>query len=383
MWCGNLRARVLPVRWLTLLLGVWLVAIRVGAAQSQGAWSSEPTFHFAGRYEGEWRTEPLELTFAGGNAAAGVVTERRGGALQGTLSLDVGCDGSLSGHARGQTAAAPTFRAIIPGPDGARVLAASLDLVADGELAGSLSARRAASRRGMVEAALVGELGGLGDEGEEPAPPQPVQRWYVGETASDWELASAVPGAIAGTWRGAANLAIAGGPYDPAAGIESQGTWQARRVAVALCPWRGTARASGAFINEQRHEETVQLELWPTGDGRVVGEGIGRAEVFGGTPGGCEYSGGGPFSVRVVGEHRDGRFRLRLEDDEHPQLVVTTTCGSMRHAAPHAALATHFEWLELLEAPGAAARLESPRGGGPLRGTLEVVIQPASGAAPP
>lgn len=369
--------------WRALLVGSCLVAGTWGGAAAQGTWSSEPTFHFAGRYEGEWSADPLELTFPGGSQPPTVVAERRPGALRGTLTLDVGCDGGLSGHARGQTTAGPSFRAILAGPDGVRMLGAAVDLVVDGELAGSLGGRRVGSQLGAVEAALVGELTALGSESEEPVPPQPVQRWYAGAAVGEWELASAEPGALSGTWRGAANLDIAGAPYEPPARVESQGGWHARRVAVALCPWRGTGRARGAFANQQRHEETIQLELWPTGDGRIIGEGSGLAQVSGGAAGGCEYSGGGGFTVRVVGDHRDGRFRLRLEDDEHPQLLVTTTCAGSQHVAPHAALATHFDWLELAVAPGATARIEAPRGPVAVQGSLEVVIQPASGAAPP
>jgi hypothetical protein len=231
--------------------------------------------------------------------------------------------------------------------------------------------------------ALAGVLSSPPNEADEPSPPVPVQRWYASDSRGEWALLGAAPGHLNGTWQGLASLRVAPGPYEPSWQVEGRGGWRAQRVAVALCPWRGTARAAGAFTNEQRHAETVEFELWPTGDSGVVGEGAGRAEVSGGVPGGCEYSGGGAFAVRVVGELRDGRFRLRLEDDEHPQLLVTTTCATHRHVAPHAALTTVFDWFELPEAAGAQARLDAPRAAVPVQGVLEVTIQPASGAAPP
>src|SRR3954469_7207270 len=69
-------------------------------AAAQATLAAEPTYRYAGRYEGEWQGEA-----ALDAAAGGMVLEQRAGALRGTLMLDVGCDGAVSGQAQGQTVA--------------------------------------------------------------------------------------------------------------------------------------------------------------------------------------------------------------------------------------------------------------------------------------
>ena len=105
-----------------------------------------------------------------------------------------------------------------------------------------------------------------------------------------------------------------------------------------------------------------------------------RATVSGGIAGGCEYSGGGVFAVRVVGDYQPGRFRVQFSDDDQPQLLVTTTCPSGRYVAPQGLLATGFSAVEVEERAGAAGRAAAD---GATRGALEMSIAPQGEVAPP
>ena len=100
----------------------------------------------------------------------------------------------------------------------------------------------------------------------------------------------------------------------------------------------------------------------------------------GGIAGGCEYSGGGVFAVRVVGDYQPGRFRVQFADDDQPQLLVTTTCPSGRYVAPQAVLATGLGAVEVEERPGATGRGTAD---GAARGVLEISIALQGEAAPP
>jgi hypothetical protein len=357
-----------------------LAAAAPTAAQS--GWSSEPTFRWAGRYEAEWTAEAVELAAPRPPSGSRIV-QRRPGVLRGAMTLDIGCDGAISGEARAQTQSPPWYQAWVDGPEGARSLEAILDLVGQASLAGTLGGRVAASQTSALDVALTGSLTASPTEEEPAPPPAPLQAWYASNPSGRWTILAGEPGYLSGAWDGAVALSLPADAYQPGLQIEAQGAWRARRVAVALCPWRGIARATGTLGNEQRHDEIAEFTFRPTGDGRLVGEGTAQAQVTGGTAGGCTYSGGGPFAVRVSGEQRDGRFRLRLDDDEHPQLLVTTVCGGNTHVGPQPALVTAFDWLEVSERAGTGAALDATRAASPLRGTLEVTLEPASGASPP
>ncbi|HWP28410.1 MAG TPA: hypothetical protein VFB73_02555 [Chloroflexota bacterium] len=376
--------------WLGLFTALLAAAIAPSgdsprSTTGQAAWAAEPTYRFAGRYAGEWVAEPLSLTPAGDPAEAVQAFQSQAGQLRGMLTLDLDCDGRLRGEARAQTSDDPRFAAIFSGSDSTMGMQAALDLVAQATLSGSLAAREAASEAALVEATLEGTLVSLEPVAEEAPPPEPAffQRWYAASPASHWEIRAGAPGQLRGTWTGAADLAIPAGAQQPGLVLRTRGEWTATRTAVALCPWRGTATATGTFAGVQQYHETVEFRFWPTGDGHLTGSGTGVATVTGGPAGGCQYTGGGPFAVRVVGEQAGGRFRFRLEDGEQSQLVVTTTCPHGRFSAPQPALSTAFGPIEVPEVAGAQARLEAPQRPGPLQGTLEVTVEPAAGAAPP
>jgi len=305
------------------------------------------------------------------------------GRLRGRIALEIACDGTITGQARGQTEAQPRFTATYFGSGGQRVTRASLDVVAELALAGRLAAGSGVAQPARVDGML---------DGATMEPPRdddtfPVvtlfQRAYATQAPSRWDLLAGDPDHLQGTWDGTADLAVPALPDQPALQVRSAGRWLVSRVAVELCAWQGVATVHGAFGNEQRHDETLELVFWPSGDGRVHGEAHGVATVSGGSPGGCEYSGGGAFVARVGGEQVAGRFRLWLEDDDQPQLLVTVTCPSGRYIAPHAALSTAFASIEIAEASGAEARLDNPRPGTATRGTLTLNVRPAAGASPP
>ena len=71
----------------------------------------------------------------------------------------------------------------------------------------------------------------------------------------------------------------------------------------------------------------------------------------------------------ISGEALDGRFRLRLEDFEQPQLLVATTCANGRFVAPQAPLTPRFGPIELPEQVGAQTQLTLPPTAPDIRGT--------------
>jgi hypothetical protein len=374
-------------RWLSALglSAVLLLATTFPLPHSrvtaQSAWSADPAYLFAGRYEGEW-TAQVGPTASVPGAGGGAMFEQRAGELRGTLALDVGCDGTVAGDVRGQTSSPAAFAALVDGAEGPRVLSASLDVVAEGALSGALNARGATGAANRAEASLDGVLRDLPSELETSAVPVGVQRFYSGAGAMRLALLEGAPGRLAGSAQASLDLISPSGSGEPALALSLDGRWVTTRVAVALCPWQATVVASGAFGNEELHDERLELTFRATPDGRVEGEGRGQALIRGGPPGGCEYSGGGPFAVQVVGEARDGRFRLRLEDDEQPQLLVVTTCADGRFVGPQAALSTAFGWIELPAAVGAQAHLGLPTVPD-AQGVLDVTIRPAVGDAAP
>lgn len=348
---------------------------------AQSPWSAEPTYRYAGRYEGEW-TAQIWLGSSEATTGERAVFEQRAGELRGTLALDVGCDGAIAGEIQGQTRSPAAVAAIASGAEGPRVLSATLDVVAEGSFSGALTGRGAGGAVSRAEAALDGALRDLPSELETTAVPAGVQRWYTGAGTMRLALLEGEPGRLAGSAEASLELVGPLGVEEPALTLSGEGRWVAARVAVALCPWQATVLVSGAFGNEQLHDERLEIAFRATPDGRIEGEGRGQAIIHGGPPGGCEYSGGGPFAVQVVGEARDGRFRLRLEDYEQPQLLLVTTCADGRFVGPQAPLSTAFGWIELPATVGAQARLALPTVPD-AQGVLDVTVRPAVGGTPP
>jgi hypothetical protein len=351
------------------------------SARAQSAWAAEPTYRFAGRYEGEW-TADVWLEEHEPRTSLGALFEQRAGQMAGAVTLDVGCDGTVAGQAHAQTRAPAAFAATVDGEEGPRVLSATLDLVVDGALEGGLASRAVAGPTG-AEAALGGTLRDVPGDLESAAEALGAQRWFAGSGSSRWALAEGQPGRLAGSADGSVDLLIPDGSREGRMGLRVTGRWVAARTAIALCPWRAAVIVRGAFGNEQLHDEQVEVIFRPTGDGRLEGEGRGQATIRGGRPGGCEYSGGGPFAVHVVGEARDGVFRLRLEDYEQSQLLLTTTCASGRFVGPQVALSTLFGVVELPEALGGRAHVDLPPTVADARGALDVTIDPVAGGAVP
>ena len=368
--------------WLTLVLLAPPRGAPTPAALAQSAWAPEPTYRYAGHYEGEWTAEasPDSTETASGRSS---VFEQRAGELRGTVGLDVGCDGAVSGQARGQTRLPIALAAIADGAEGPRVLAATLDLVVEGAFTGAVGSRGAEGPTSAVEAALRGSLRDLPSELETVAVATSLERWYTGAGRLSWGLLEGAPGRLAGSAGASVQLLIPDSADRPPLPLHATGRWIAARVAAALCPWQASVSVSGAVGNEQLQEERLDLTFQITPDGRVEGEGRGQAAIRGGPPGGCVYSGGGPFAVVVGGEVRDGRLYLRLEDFEQPQLLLTTTCADGRFVGPQAPLSTRFGPIEVPAVAGAQAHLTLPPTVPDARGTLDVVVTPALGAAPP
>ncbi|HZS00983.1 MAG TPA: hypothetical protein VFE37_19850 [Chloroflexota bacterium] len=351
-------------------------------ASGQAALAPEPTYRYAGHYEGPW-TAQVSLDEADSGTVGPALFDQRAGALQGTITLDVGCDGSVSGQAHGQTSQPAALAALADGPAGPRVLTAALDLVADGAVSGTLSSRSAAGDLTSLQAALAGALRDLPAELETVAAPESVERAYLGAGTLRLEIQDGAPGRLAG--RAAASLRLSTPTVgdQPPAGVTLSGPWVASRTAVALCPWQGSVTVSGAIAIQQLHDERLDVTFHVTPDGRIEGDGRGVAALRGGPPGGCVYSGGGPFAVLVDGEAHDGRFYLHLEDFDQPQLVLTTSCATGRFDAPQTPLSTRFGRIELPEEVGAHAQLTLPPTLPDTRGMLDITITPIDGAAPP
>ncbi|HLH27067.1 MAG TPA: hypothetical protein VK066_31495 [Chloroflexota bacterium] len=373
-------------RWPFALVALVVLLLR-GAlsppppAPAQTAWAAEPTYRYAGHYEGDW-SAALEVE-SSETTDAGAVFEQQAGELRGTVALDVACDGSVSGQAAGQSATAPAFAALATGDQGPRVLSARLDVVIESPFAGTLASRAAEGTASKVDLAVDGALRDLPVEVESVAAPVPFQRWYSGAGAVRLALQEGAPGRLAGDLDGRLDLGAGSGQYDPSLRPRLRGRWVAGRAAVALCPWRGDVVVSGAFGDEQLQSERLELTFQPTGDGQLEGEGRGEAAISGGTPGGCEYAGGGSFAVLVSGEAQQGRFRLRLDDGGQPQLLLTTSCPGGRYVSAQTLLTPLFGALELPESPGASAHLDLPPTQPDIGGSLDISIAPVDGAAPP
>jgi hypothetical protein len=378
-----------PLTRTLLCLGALVLGLSTGPAHpsppttlAQPGWAAEPTYRFAGHYEGDW-TADLTLDPSAPPGGWQTVLEQRGGELRGTVALDVACDGAVSGQAQGQSQTPTAFAAIADGPGGPRVLSATLDLGAEGGFTGSLAGHAADGAASRVQAALAGALRDLPSDLETAAAPLAVERYYTGAGTIGWDLQEGTPARLAGSL--AANFALAApdGAGEAPPALRAAGRWVAARTAVALCPWQATVAVSGAVANEQLHDERLQLTFAATPDGRIEGTGRGQATIRGGPPGGCTYSGGGPIAALVGGEARDGRFRLRLEDFDQPQLLVTTTCATGRFVGPQAPLSTRFGTIELPELVGAQAHLTLPPTVPDAWGTLDVTIAPVVGGTPP
>jgi hypothetical protein len=377
----QLRRAVLPVLLLLSLIPISRLNPPTPAV-AQAPWAAEPTYRFAGHYEGEWSTdvapEPAE-------AATGsrTVFDQQPGDLRGRLAVDVACDGTVSGQAQAQTQTPIALAAIVDGPEGPRVLSASLDVVAATSFTGTLARRAADGPSSTVDAALAGVVRDLPTDVESAAVPTRLERYYTGGGSLAWGLLEGIPGRLAGAVTTTLDLTSPTSADEPPLTVKGTGRWVVARVAAALCPWQATVSVSGAVANEQLHDERSELTFSATPDGRLEGAGRGQATIRGGPAGGCTYSGGGPFAVLVAGEAADGRFRLRLEDFEQAQLLVTTTCPTGRYVAPLAPLTPHFGPIELPEQVGAQVQLTLPSTVPDARGTLDVTISPVVGAAPP
>jgi hypothetical protein len=347
--------------------------------RAQAAWAAEPTYRYAGSYRGEWVSDAYDVSVVGPPASGILLFSGRPGHLRGTVDVEVGCDGGVRLGADGQTDVAPTFSALASTREGLRLVDARLDQVARAALVGRLAARVAEAGQGQVEVALE-QVVTTPATGATAGAVVAERRWYDGVGSPRWQLLAGEPGRLRGTWEGGADLTLPGESPQPTVRLGARGSWTADRHAVEWCAWRGSASARGTLVEGQTHEETVDFTFRPTGDGQVVGEGSGRATVSGGVAGGCEYSGGGVFAVRVVGSYQPGRFRVQFADDDQPQLLVTTTCPSGRYVAPQGLLATSFSALEVDERPGATGRAATE---GAARGVLELSIGPLGEAAPP
>ncbi|MBX5492082.1 MAG: hypothetical protein IRZ14_13095 [Chloroflexi bacterium] len=377
LWAWALRVLLFAVGF--------LVVPAVDAAQDLLA--PVPTYQYAGRYEGEWSAELLAVVLLPDSTPAAVPPASAPARLQGRLVVDVACDGTLTGQAQGQTDPGPALSVQWANAETHYTAEAVVDLVGTLTWQGAL-ADRAWTASGRVDGALDGTLLARtqeGEGGEASASPVGLQQWYAAEVAPRWTLARGAPGDLAGTWAAALDLPFTVGPDAPPLAVRSAGAWRVQRVAVALCPWRGTLAVRGSLPPVARQEETLELTFWPTGDGGVVGEGRGLATVSGGVPGGCQYTGGGPLAVRVVGEERAGNFTLRFQDDDHPQLLLAASCPSGHSTLPHPALSPRLGPLTLPAESGATlnARLPIETGEPAGEASVELHIAPATGATPP
>src|SRR5438094_8685679 len=136
----------------SVILGALLLApiFPAASAGGQAAFPPEPTYRFAGRFEGEWTSEALQFAQAPGTDTDPLVVAEPG-RLRGRMTVDVGCDGTLTGRARGQTEAQPRFTATYFSPAGQRVTRAALDVVAEMALDGRLAAGSALGQPARVD----------------------------------------------------------------------------------------------------------------------------------------------------------------------------------------------------------------------------------------
>jgi hypothetical protein len=372
-------AGVLLLALVLLLGGLTIVGPPSRPLRAQVTWANEPTYRYAGSYRGDWVSDDYDLSLESPAGSGILLFTARAGHLRGAVDLDVGCDGGLRLSAEGQTDVAPTFTALASTGEGLRLVEARLDQVARLALTGRLVARGAAAGESQVEA-VVDQVVTKPATSASPGQTLVERRSQDGVAGSLWQFSAGEPGRLRGTWYGTIDQTIAGGAAEPAIRIGARGSWTAERQTVEWCSWTGRASARGTLTDGQAHEETLDFTFRPTGDGHVVGEGSGRATVSGGVAGGCEYSGGGVFAVRVVGDYHAGRFRVQFADDDQPQLLVTTTCPSGRYVAPQGLLTTGFSAVEVEERAGATGRVAAD---GAARGALELSIAPQGEIAPP
>src|SRR5437879_1194534 len=106
-----------------LTAGLLLSLAPATPSTAQSPWAAEPTYRFAGRYAGVWTAE-VALDPVDAGAAWPAILEQRVGEVRGTVAIDVGCDGVLSGQAQGQTRPPLAFASIADGAEGPRVLSA-------------------------------------------------------------------------------------------------------------------------------------------------------------------------------------------------------------------------------------------------------------------
>jgi hypothetical protein len=87
--------------------------------------------------------------------------------------------------------------------------------------------------------------------------------------------------------------------------------------------------------------------------------------------------------MRVVGERARGILKLRLEDDEQPQLNVITICSTGRHVMAQRPAAAYFPAIEVAETIGGQATVQAVASTAGVRGTLRLTVEPVAGAQPP
>ncbi len=374
---GPRRARCLVAAlWLALALATSLLPPMTGA---QGGWAREPTYRYAGTYHGEWVSDSLSVALASEPGSGILLFTAKPGHLRGPLEIVVGCDGAVRIDAQAQSDSASTYTALVSAAGSLRLVDGRLNLIARATLAGRLTTHAADEGSGHVDLA-ADEAVTVPATGASPGGVSVAQRWQAADSALRWQLLAGEPGRLQGTWDNAGDVALPAGPGQPALRLSARGSWTAARDVAERCPWRGHATARGAVVEGQMHEETLEFVFRTTADGHLEGEGTGHASVYGGTPGGCQYTGGGAFAVRVGGEYRGGQFRVQLTDDDQPQLLVTTTCPSGQYVAPQGLLATAFGTVELAEAPGAHGEATVS---GDSSGVLDVGIEPVGELAPP
>jgi hypothetical protein len=294
---------------------------------------------------------------------------------RGQVDLEVDCSGAVRVEVQGHTEAPVVYSALLSTAEGLRLAEGKADLVARATLDGRIATRQADGRPAVVDMAVDSTL--TAPTGQSA----PAQRFYATDISPRWQLDGGEPGRLQGAWSGLSDLTIPAEGEQPALRVGARGSWQATRHRVEDCPWRGRASARGALVEGQMHEEAGEFTFRPGANGQFEGEGTGRARVYGGTPGGCEYSGGGGIAFRVAGRLEGGRFQLHLTDDDQPQLLVATDCPSGRYVAPQGALTTAFGVVNLAEAPSASG--SATIGGLAGEGVLDVTVEPEGELAPP
>src|SRR5262249_39085650 len=170
---------------------------------------------YAGRYEGQWTSDRLQLERVGDSAGAALFLPQSGH-LRGDLIVEVACDGTLVASARGQTDVQPRFSAVAQGDEGTRVMTAALGVVTDISVQGALAPHRFDATPAHVDAMLDGTVEGLAGEDDGGAVVAvSVRRAYSGTAANRWEIQRGDPSELTGRWEGSGDLQVAGGPDQP------------------------------------------------------------------------------------------------------------------------------------------------------------------------